>query len=674
MAESSRRRSAATATVGLAGVGGAAALRHEAMVRSYAERSKKPIKRPPFAGELRMLKHAPGRKVWLGGAVLGAVSLPAAATGVHGVLHPKEVAAKRDNDSFWREGVSGAKDAVISRTQTATEKAPPKLVAGNYLAGAAVGSATGGLTHLALRKKKLPGHAKTALAATLGTTVGTAMLPVQSKLTARYSRGKYEVTPTGVRRLKRKARRPSSLATVVEGRPGKVTMHPMAVREQMGPVSKGPLNTAGAHIGAHWTINGLRMADKIDVPPKVKPPKTLKGKLVHTGRTKLANATRSAAFDVASLNDKDALARNTVHGNPLFDNGRHKKVPTSKRAGDEYFGQSLSRGQKRARVMGAGAAPLIGDFTAAGAAASMAPPELRKKTAALQFGGSMGGNVVGSAAGAYGLVHAAKHPSVKAGVDRANSAIDAGTNAVRSKLGMKPKADKGMLMRVAEHKRTPGPVRGALRPLAKNPKVAALGMLGGGMVGSTAGGWGGYGHALKLEEKRNARRHSPNPTSRHGSGSRAVAKRDARVLTQEDHRKQARKKKIAANVATFTGVTGTTALGALGGAKLLRVRAATKAGHVKVPHVPKSPAERLESVQTPLLTAGAGVGGLGSFNFAAIQRKEAKAEQAQGGVKKALVPRVPGIRRAPAMRRAAIRQTRYPGGAIRTSTVRGGLA
>ena len=145
---SDRRRDAATATVGLTGVGGAAALRHEALVRSHDERydpwttparSRPPIPRKRVFAERRLIKHKPGRKIWLAGAALGAVSLPAAATGVHGLLHPTarpwRPSGTSDAASAAR-GCPGPGTRSIDRTQTATEGAARRLVAGNYLAGA----------------------------------------------------------------------------------------------------------------------------------------------------------------------------------------------------------------------------------------------------------------------------------------------------------------------------------------------------------------------------------------------------------------------------------------------------------------------------------------------------------------------------------------------------------
>jgi hypothetical protein len=342
---SDRRQSAATATVGGIGVGGSAALRHEALVRSHDERSARPVPRKRFAAERRMIHKRPGRKIWLTGAALGAVSLPAFATGVHGTLHPtgKASAAKRDREhqGFLREGLSGAKAAVIDRTDSVKEKAPTKLVAGNYAAGVGVGSAAGGLTHLALRKVPINLHAKASIAALAAGAAGTAALPLQSKLTARASHGKYQVTPTGV-----------------DAR----SMDPRAFRAQtVGKMSpRTAYRTAGAHVGAHWTVQGLRAADKIDVPNRTALPKSRKGRLVYTGRTKAANLVRGVATDVGSINDKDAMARNAINGHPLLG----KSLSFAKR---EDPGASMSRGERRARIAASGPPiPLVGDVIQAG--------------------------------------------------------------------------------------------------------------------------------------------------------------------------------------------------------------------------------------------------------------------------------------------------------------------
>lgn len=714
---SERRQGLATATVGAAGVGGAAALRHEALVRSYEERSSKPIPRKGFMGtgamsELRMLKHPKGRKVWLAGAGLGAVALPALATGTHKVIY-----GKRDKDSFWREGVAGAKEAVVDRTHTATQKTPPKLVAGNYAAGAVIGAAGGGLTHLALRKVKMPQHAKSATAAVTAGVLGTAALPLQSKITSRATHGKYEVTPTGVRRAKRKPARPSSAASVYDAR----TMPPAAFRDQTvakgrkwpGPKPWKPIQTGlfegtpdedlvriraaaaksakkrasaaemrrkameeaakdvekmsprtalkavprtyndvGARVGAHWTVQGLRAADAIDVPDRRVLPRTKKGKLVYTGRTKVANAVRQAAFDVGSVNDKDAMMRNTAAGHPLF----------GKR---EDFGAGMSRGERRARVTASGIPlPIVGDVMQARTAAHYAPHGRRAKSAATNFAGGQSGQIAGMAVGTGAALGAARlSPSFDRKAKNLSDGIDDVTNRARSAARLKP-AGPGLISRGIAHERTPHQVKTAAAAIARspigraikhNPKTAAVGALVGGQVGGMIGQQAAYGHAMTRDDAVRARRSKARASYALAKSAGAAA-----PLSERERNSLARRKRHSAALSMIGGSTGIGALTATGATAVLSRRPKLAA------RIPKT-AEALRDVQTPLLTIGAGVGGINAFTGAKVQRKEA------AQLHKAL--RVPGVRlRAPAMRRGYLRQVRVPStGAIRVSTVRGGL-
>lgn len=720
---SDRRQSVATATVGGVGVGGAAALRHEALVRSHDERTDRPIPRKRLGAERRMIHKPKGRKIWLAGAGLGAVSLPAFATGVHGTLHPtgRAVTAKRDKErhSFLSEGLSGAKAAVIDRTDSVREKPPKKLVAGNYAAGVGVGSAAGGLTHLALRKAPINLHAKSAIAALTAGAAGTAALPLQSKLTNRVSHGAYKVTPTGVRRAKRAPKRASSKATVVDGR----SMDPRAFRAQtVGKVyvpKKPPrgksgmggtrglgafyapprsaeeqertaaliarsraarkeaknqrrrdlgaqpgmedlekmsprtaYRTAGAHVGAHWTVQGLRAADKIDVPNRAAIPKTRRGKLVYTGRTKASALVRQAALDVGSINDKDAMARSAIHGHPLI--GKRDDP-----------GASMSRGERRARIAASGPPiPIVGDIIQARQAAKLSPEKYSRRTGAQTVGAGQAGGLAGNAAGAGIALGAARlSPGFDRRAKNANDKVDSFTNAIKDRAysaAGKERVDKpGLTTRALQHQRTPAAARKVAarvatspvgRAVAANPKVAAIGALVGGAVAGPAAQQAMLSHTMSRDDRYR----------------RSLAKREATAakpipLSERESHTLRRRKELGAAASMLTGTTGIAALGTTLGPHAL------KHGRIKDAAWAKPARKKLKKATLPLVAIGGGVGGLNSFNYAHIQRSEAHQ------IRKAL-PRIPGIRRAPGMRRATLRQTRYPSGVIRTSTVRGGLA
>lgn len=610
------RRDSATATLGLGGVGVAAGLRHTGLERAYGGK-----KRPPLAQELRLLKHgSKGRRIYLAGSATGLLAIPTAAVGLYGsgadVKAHYAKAEDKQQHGFLVEGALGAKDALTQRNTTLVHPAPIHLQAGNYAGGALVGSLSGGAVNMALRHKKLPGAVKAGLAAMTGITAGTSALPVQSTLMNQYTHGKYEVTPTGVQRKKRKAVRPSARATVVEARPGRSTMHPAALREAMVPSS---VNKHGERLAADWTV-GLNAAANSLEGRRLK-----HGRLVRAGTV---GAIRSLARDASPLS-------NISRGYNLM----------------KYAGQDLTRGQKRARVVAVNGPPIIGDIAQASLAGKLAPPGMQRRSAATYYAGNLAGGTVGQVGGAAGaLALANRFKTVQRGSEKVSDASDAASNTLRHAVGMKPKTGPGMIARAAESPKVPQLARRVLRPIAKNPKVAAAGMLLGGAVGGPIGGQLAYTNALNAED-RYKRMHTE---SRRGQGK--VRKADTHIFTERERAKLRRTKERNAALSTVGGVTGTGALVAT-------------LGH-KVPRLPPRVRNALGAMQVPLLTSGAGIGGINAFVGASVQRKEA--QQRQVLASKSFLST--GIRRAPSIRRGTIRQTRFRSGVTRVSSVRGGLA
>jgi hypothetical protein len=274
----------------------------------------------------------------------------------------------------------------------------------------------------------------------------------------------------------------------------------------------------------------------------------------------------------------------------------------------------MPRAKKRALVMGAASIPVIpfaGDIAAASTAASLAPPELRKKTAALQFGGAQAGGLAGGAAGAYGLAAAAKHPKVQAGIDTAGKKAADVKAGVRSKLGMAPKIPKSgpnPLERVAA--KSPKAAGRAMKPLLRNPKTALAGAAIGAFAGGQAGGYAGYGHALNLEDKRNGVTKSQD--NRHGSRVAKYASPPA--MNQREKKQLAHRKEITAGLSVAGSATGLSALGTTVASRALKRKNPRLSG-------------KLKAASVPLLTAGAGFGGVNGLFYAAIQHKEARRKQ-----------------------------------------------
>ncbi len=576
MASDSRRKDAATAAVGYGGVSTAAVLRHHALEQAYEGRKRTGF---PLFQERRLLRTKKGRAPYIAGLVLGGTSTPAAVVGTAGLLTPREKAAKRDSDrSFVEEGLSGAHGALQQRKESVTRKVPLQLVAGNYLAGLGVGAGAGGLTNLALRHGPIKGGTRAALAASAGTAAGAASLPVQSALTRRASRDKYEVTPTGVRR--RKAGR----------------------------------------------VPASRMAS------------------VHEGRRRMGA-------------DQHRFRQETVPGGIQKRQGQDALV---------YPGSDLSRKAKRTIVGSVTGPPIIGDVAQAVTAGRMAPRGLRAETAGRTAGGGQAGGVAGQVAGAYGAVHLAnKSPRFNAKAHEASDLIDRAGGAARRFFGMKPKPERGFMDRAEA--RLPKAGKKLVGPLMRNKKVALIGALAGGAIGGQIGVQAGYGSALNKEREFRQRKLAERRGQTATHGSRVVGKLDSgqRPLSERQRKALARRKEISAGLSYGSGTAGLSALA---------IMAASK--HPKLAH--------LERHRLPLLTTGAGISGVNAFLGANVQRKEANQQRSVARshrpdpvtASKALgLPRVAtGLRRAPAMRKGTIRQTRYPSGLTRVSTVRGGLA
>lgn len=670
---SDRRQDAATATLGLGGVAASGALAHSGLERAYAGQARPKF---PFGHERVYLRRGKvaGRGRWAASAALGLVSVPPAAVGTSRLMRRKETTSKADDRkrSFLGEGLAGAKESFHERNASIAEKPPAKLVLGNYLAGAAVGSAAGGITHRLVGRTKLGGSARSGIARGVGIVAGSAALPLQSRLTNRASHGQYEVTPTGVRRKRAKPARPSSSAHVVEGRPGKTTLSPHALRQEMvGKMSpRAAANTAGAVVGAHWTTNLSRVADRVEpyAPRRAKPrprpvidrhlpnAKRVTGKLVATGRTKAAETLRAVSYDVSSLNDKDKLVREVASGQGAI----RKDDP----------GASMSRGERRARVTASGGLPVVGDFTQAAQAARLSPEPYRRRTAAQNYAAGAGAGLAGNAAGAVGAAALAhRFVGFEQRANALNNKIEGAKTNVKARAGIKPSSGPGLGQRAgAQLERRAPRVAGAARAtgaraaatragrlIAAHKGPAAVGALVGGSVIGQAGQQAMYGHIMSRDD-RYRRQHNQGARR----GSKAFAKADqSSGMSRREELEQIRRKRRAAAIAATTSTGSIAATGLLGGSLLPKVR-----------HTPRAGKLRTASFATGTIAGGAAA--LNGLEGAHLQRRDLRARE-QALVGKALL-RPTGMRRAPSMRRGFIRQTRYPSGMIRTTTVRGGLS
>lgn len=659
-----RRKDAATMTVGLTGLGAAGAMRHNALARAHGEYGKNPIPRKKLLAERRLLKHPKGRKTWLAGNALGLVSLPAAAVGANRTFSKRD----RDEKGFWRSGLEGARESVLDRTNTVREKPPAKLVAGNYAAGAAVGAGAGGIINTTLRRR-LPGTPRAALASSAGALAGVATLPIQSKLTQRASRGQYVVTPTGVRRAKRKPAKPSSKASVYDGRSDLQRFRTETEVGKMSPreavrLAGSKYNEVGARAGAHWTVNGLRVADRIDYPSR-QVPKTRKGKLAYTGRTKGANLVRSVALNagdmVGGAETRMNAVRNTIHGNPRITEG---VVRLRKASSDP--GAHMSRAERRARMTASGPPiPVVGDIMQARTAGKYSAEPYRRRTAVENYASGQLGGLAGNAAGGLGAAAiASRSKTFNRWAGKTNQRIEDTTNAARARVGMKPSSGESMTSRAVNHPKAPERLRragarvansSAGRLVRRYPAPAAVGGLLGGIVTGQAATQAAYSRSMTRDDRYRA----------------SLKKSEPRKLTPEEQARLRRVKQRSSALSYAGGGIGLSALGAsLGASALKRPKVA---GAVRRTGAnPKKARRALQNAQVPLLTVASGIGGYNALQYANIQRREA---QSVGKAFRVPRPRLLGVRtRQPAMRRGTIRQRRYPSGMIRVSTVRGGLS
>lgn len=98
--------------------------------------------------------------------------------------------------------------------------------------------------------------------------------------------------------------------------------------------------------------------------------------------------------------------------------------------------------------------------------------------------------------------------------------------------------------------------------------------------------------------------------------------------TREQRQQMARRKKLQEITSASTAALGLTALATKGGSAGIRQVVARSPKAAKYALLPKI-ADKADKATVPLLTTSAGIGGIGGFNFASIQREEARREQEQ---------------------------------------------
>lgn len=230
---SRREERIATGTTGAGLLAGGAVMRHKGTEIAHQIHGGEAPKIGPIKAKGAQILRARGkgtgkaRALYAGGAALGLVGAPALGTALTNTgprLHrePKPTGWHRlfkadSSNSFIGAGIQGTRAAVTSRGQNLREKKPAKAYLAAYGPGAVAGFGANKLAHAAFdvgRKGSRLRHPVSAVAAAAGVA---AALPASSKLVGRVSPG-YEATATGVRRKKTAPVRPSTKASINEGR------------------------------------------------------------------------------------------------------------------------------------------------------------------------------------------------------------------------------------------------------------------------------------------------------------------------------------------------------------------------------------------------------------------------------------------------------------------------
>lgn len=504
------------------------------------------------------------------GSALGLAGATGMAVGLHELTkpHPRKI-EKREHKAidFAAEGLQGTQDALTDRVNSARHNhVSPKArvaVAATGLGTAALGSRG---AKMLLRRSGHGGRLAPAVGAIGGVTAGVASLPVSNRVARRQG---YEVTPTGVKRRKTPPVRPTRSARVVETRPGRGAT----------PFSRGQIVPSDDRFG--------KRAEKVHYAHGTH------------GHPACGSSPRPTTHVVSSTRNVGRVTCQSCAKTRQF---RDAVTTVAK-----YYGEGMNPKAKRAKVIAAGATPLIGPYAAGAQAARMAPPEQKRSAAITQTGGIIGGSVAGGLAGAY---TAAKSPSVERqlsrGANKINSLRSGAAGRMPGKVGrlVAPKTGEGRIARhVQGMVRRAGPLG---RPLARNPKAAALGYLSGKAVGTAAGGYLAYSQVLRREKERNMSRVQKAVEA--GAG-----------MTQREQREQYRRRRH--NLGLSLAATG---LGAAGAGAL----AARELG----PHLPRvGPAfarhtGRLERAGLATALLGGAVGSAQGVQSARIQRKDLAAQ------------------------------------------------
>lgn len=585
-----RRRDAATAATGAGLLATGGVLRHHGVRAAY------PVTQPRMhaAGMLRATR---GKRLFWGGTALGLLGLPPLAVGstrlVRGDTQKRFDALVRkaeDRRSFWREGLSGTRDALSQRAQTVSQPVPTKLRALQLGVATGTGAAGSALARLALGRR---GNAlKPLLTPVAGGLSATASVPLSNRVVRRrYPR--YEVTELGVRRKPRPKPKPVTAAKADRQRDPERGWWARSIHIETPEHD--------AMFGPHPT----RRAAQEEL-----------------------EQFWSAIDGSTDIEDQHDSGR-VYHGLPPWRKykrdaaGRFTKADTG-----DYRGRRTSARTQRVTTLGAGYTPVpfAGPVAASVQAARYAPPGHKAKAAARHWAyGPLAGQVAGVAGAYAGAELAARVPPVARG---ATAVHDAG----RKVAGKLPKLGSGRMRAELGRIHTAAARTKVARPLVGSPARVA-----GAIVGyhglKNAAGLVGANHAISRNLADQRRYDAAHPVHK---ALRPVPVRKlqrqspvAPGMTRRETAHQIRRKRRAVALQTSAGLLGLAGVGTL---------AVREIG----PHLPRlaryvEPHKaRLERAGLATALVGGGIGGYNALASAKTQRKELAAQQRALGVAKSI--------------------------------------
>lgn len=165
-----------------------------------------------------LVRNPIGRRAYGIGSATGIIGATGLGVGLHNLTRRETKSARADPIDFTRAGIIGTVQANQDKAHAPSRGVSPGARVGAIGASAAAGAVGSRVVSSALRGRRFGRVATPAASAIGGVTLGAASLPLTNRVARRHG---YEVTPTGVKRRKTAAVRPTRSAKVIETRAGR---------------------------------------------------------------------------------------------------------------------------------------------------------------------------------------------------------------------------------------------------------------------------------------------------------------------------------------------------------------------------------------------------------------------------------------------------------------------